>query len=193
MFMSGFDPRFDPAFQPGFSASTSALSSAPSVAVPKPAPHSSPVDASPQANPLPPLLVVPPASTATTPRLPVATLPANAPADAQTDVPAHAPADFVAGARSVPPAPSAQLSFLHRTNRFVLALWAASILFVVGGFGVLRLLGDHLTALANGGVGNSTDFYFLEAYAIGANLLIILGLATATATLFLFAARGSKT
>ncbi len=81
------------------------------------------------------------------------------------------------------------IAVVRTANPLLVALWVLSVLFVAAGVYGLRLIGDRVAALgANGGFGGA-DYYLLQAYTIGAPLLIVLGLATATGTLFLLAAR----
>jgi hypothetical protein len=56
----------------------------------------------------------------------------------------------------------------------------------------LRFISDRLDTLNTSGGGGSSDYYLLQAYTTGAPMLIVLGLATATGTLFLFAARAQR-
>jgi hypothetical protein len=74
-------------------------------------------------------------------------------------------------------------------NPLVVLLWALSALFVVVGVYGLQLIGERVTALGANGSFGSADYYLLQAYTFGAPLLIVLGLATATGTVFLLAAR----
>jgi hypothetical protein len=74
-------------------------------------------------------------------------------------------------------------------NPLVIVLWALSALFVVMGIYGLQLIGERVTALGANGSFGSADYYLLQAYTFGAPLLIVLGLATATGTVFLLAAR----
>lgn len=78
---------------------------------------------------------------------------------------------------------------LRTANPLLIALWVLSAVFIAFGVYGLRLIGDRVTQLgANGGFGGA-DYYLLQAYTIGAPLLIVLGLATATGTIFFLAAR----
>ena len=98
---------------------------------------------------------------------------------------------YVAPPISELPAPSAprQTLTLRNTNPLLITLWVLSAVFVATGIYALRLIGDRVTQLgASGGFGGA-DYYLLQAYTIGAPLLIVLGLATATGTIFLLAAR----
>ncbi|HAM25947.1 MAG TPA: hypothetical protein DCP11_04375 [Microbacteriaceae bacterium] len=104
-------------------------------------------------------------------------VPENRPARAESDPSTGSDAD----AFEPPP---------RRLNPFLLALWALSAAFIGLGLYLLRFIGDRLDSLNTVGGGNSSDYYLLQAYTVGAPLLIVLGLATATGTLFLYAARG---
>ncbi|WP_394768200.1 hypothetical protein [Lacisediminihabitans sp.] len=79
-----------------------------------------------------------------------------------------------------------------RPNVFLLALWVLSAVFIGIGLYLLRFISDRLDTLNTSGGGGSSDYYLLQAYTIGAPMLIVLGLATATGTLFLFAARSPR-
>ena len=80
----------------------------------------------------------------------------------------------------------------HWANPFLLALWVLSAAFIGGGLYLLRYIGDRLDSLNTAGGGNSSDYYLLQAYTVGAPALIVLGLATATGTIFLFAVRAMR-
>ena len=91
------------------------------------------------------------------------------------------------------PVARAQTLSLRNSNPLLIALWVISVVFIATGIYALRLIGDRVTQLgANGGFGGA-DYYLLQAYTIGAPLLIVLGLATATGTIFLLAARWKGT
>ncbi|TXN30332.1 hypothetical protein [Lacisediminihabitans profunda] len=80
----------------------------------------------------------------------------------------------------------------RRPNVFVVALWALSAVFIGTGLYLLRFISDRLDSLNTSGGGGSSDYYLLQAYTMAAPMLIVLGLATATGTLFLFAARSQR-
>ncbi len=76
------------------------------------------------------------------------------------------------------------------TNPFLLALWGLSALFIVGGIALLRAIPGLEQDLATGSNdGGGVSFYTIFSLASAAPVLIGLGLATATGTLFLHAAR----
>ncbi len=77
----------------------------------------------------------------------------------------------------------------RRINPFLVAIWALSALFVAAGLYLLRYMGERLDTLNATGGGGSADYYVLNSYATGAPLLVVLGLATATGSLFLLAPR----
>ncbi|HEY8914703.1 hypothetical protein [Lacisediminihabitans sp.] len=81
---------------------------------------------------------------------------------------------------------------VRRPNVFLLALWVLSAIFIGTGLYLLRFISDRLDSLNTSGGGGSSDYYLLQAYTMGAPMLIVLGLATATGTLFLFAARSQR-
>jgi hypothetical protein len=164
---SQFDPRFDPAFQPGYD------------------PDRTPAQAAPR-------------------RSPERQFPqqVDAYASSQIQAPPQGTADpgavAVIGAVSVSgPAVASSSTTDQPTRRRVsnpltIALWILSAVFVAAGISGLRLIGDRVTRLgANGGFGGA-DYYLLQSYTVGAPMLIVLGLATATGTLFLYAARWKK-
>ncbi|HEY0258985.1 MAG TPA: hypothetical protein VGC18_03965 [Lacisediminihabitans sp.] len=79
----------------------------------------------------------------------------------------------------------------RRVDPFLIALWAVSALFVVVGISLLSAMANRLDRLSTSGSNSisGSDYYLLQAYQTGAPLLIVLGLATATATLFFFVGR----
>lgn len=81
---------------------------------------------------------------------------------------------------------------VRRPNVFLLALWVLSAIFIGAGLYLLHFISDRLDSLNTSGGGGSSDYYLLQAYTMGAPMLITLGLATATGTLFLFAARSQR-
>ena len=76
-----------------------------------------------------------------------------------------------------------------RPEPLLVALWIVSAVFVAAGIYGLRLIGDRVSSLTSSGGFGGADYYLLQAYTFGAPMLIVLGLATATGTLFLLAAR----
>ena len=167
---SEFDPRFNPAFQPGFDPArhvarqgTSARSPQPSPVEPVPL-KTQPTDASP------------PATATPTPRV-VAVDPLTPPQPAAAAEPI-APAELYAAARRVDP--------------YLIALWVISAVLIGGGIYSLRLIGDRITALTSSGDFGGPGYYLLQAFTIGAPMLVVLGLATAVGTVFLLAARSRR-
>ena len=163
---SQFDPRFDPAFQPGYDPNRTPASGSP---------RRAPERQSQQQ--------------------------ADAYAPFESTAPSH-PADpgavTVIGGVSVQGqvvAPNSEADQPERrriSNPLTIALWILSAVFIAAGLFGLRLIGDRVTQLgANGGFGGA-DYYLLQSYTVGAPMLIVLGLATATATLFLYAVRWKK-
>jgi hypothetical protein len=80
-----------------------------------------------------------------------------------------------------------------RPEPLLVALWIVSAVFVAAGIYGLRLIGDRVSSLTSSGGFGGADYYLLQAYTFGAPMLIVLGLATATGTLFLLAARRLRT
>ncbi len=80
----------------------------------------------------------------------------------------------------------------RRINPFLIAIWVVSVLFIAAGLALLTYIGDRLNALNTSGGGASTDYYLLNSYSTGAPLLVVLGLATATGSLFLLANRYAR-
>ena len=161
---SDFDPRFDPAFQPGFDpgrhpAERRVRSGSASASGSTSASGSAPDERSASAA----QRIVPPPSELPEP----------------ISVPDHADQavvddDDVASSRPEP---------------MLVALWIVSAVFVAAGIYGLRLIGDRVSSLTSSGGFGGADYYLLQAYTFGAPMLIVLGLATATGTLFLLAAR----
>lgn len=92
-------------------------------------------------------------------------------------------------------APSAEISrdpeqpipIARRFDPYLAGLWALSIAFVAAGLLILRYIADRMERLS--ATGSAFDYNLVLVYTIAAPLLVILGLATATATLFLLASR----
>lgn len=156
---TGFDPRFDPAFQPGYD----------------PQLHGAATRDSSGDEPVTGAGTDDPAADAQ--------LNLNAPPAAESN-PLRAPL-------SVPSRPDDEPAPVPIRIRepYLVALWAVSAVFIVAGVSLLRYMTDRLNALTTSGGGNASDYSLLRAFEIGAPLLIVLGLATATGTLFLLAAR----
>ncbi len=94
-----------------------------------------------------------------------------------------------AAASAAPAVEEAVPTVAGRLNPVIVAIWVLSVVFVVGGVYGLRFIDQRVADLSTaGGFGNS-DYYLLQAYATGAPMLIVLGLASFTATLFFYAAR----
>lgn len=155
----GFDPRFDPAFQPGYD----------------PQLHGAPTRDSSGDEPAAKAGIGDPVADA---RLNLLTPPAaeSAPLRAPLSVPSRSGDE---------PAPTP----IRIREPYLVALWAVSAVFIVAGVSLLRYMTDRLNALTTSGGGDASDYSLLRAFEIGAPLLIVLGLATATGTLFLLAAR----
>lgn len=75
----------------------------------------------------------------------------------------------------------------RRFDPYLVALWALSLAFIAAGLLVLRYIADRMERLS--ATGSAFDYNLVLVYTIAAPLLVVLGLATATATLFLLAAR----
>ncbi|MHC5797763.1 hypothetical protein ACVXZ4_16560 [Lacisediminihabitans sp. FW035] len=95
-------------------------------------------------------------------------------------IPAATPTAGVAG----DPAESATP---RRFDPYLASLWALSVVFVAAGLLVLRYIADRMDRLS--ATGSAFDYNLVLVYTIAAPLLVVLGLATATGTLFLLAAR----
>lgn len=78
---------------------------------------------------------------------------------------------------------------LRHLNPFLVAIWALSALFIAAGLYLLRYMGERLESLNAAGGGSSADYFVLNSYATGAPMLVVLGLASATGSLFLLAQR----
>ncbi|MCU1420651.1 MAG: hypothetical protein JWN36_302 [Microbacteriaceae bacterium] len=87
------------------------------------------------------------------------------------------------------PAPADEPVASGRPEPLLVTLWIVSAVFVAAGIYGLRLIGDRVSSLTSSGGFGGADYYLLQAYTFGAPMLIVLGLATATGTLFLLAAR----
>lgn len=79
---------------------------------------------------------------------------------------------------AAPPARSA--------NPFLLMLWVASALMVFGGVGLFQWVGQ-LTAEAQRTGSAPYDYFLVQSLIFGAPLLMVLGVATATGILFVYA------
>lgn len=165
-----FDPRFDPAFQPGYD--------------PRVHGHAS---------------EGPPGPRGDAAREPVRESvdrigppPVRAEADA-------ARADGADAHETTDPAPAAETttsplaaetpSSIRRFDPYLMTLWIVSAAFVAAGLLVVRYIADRLDTLNATGGGGTFNYYLLQVYTIGAPLLILLGVSTATGTLFVLAAR----
>lgn len=175
----GFDPRFDPAFQPGYDPAAGS-------AIPGRQFESRSPDAPAQAAPSAGAGL---AATEAGPRHPLAGAPV--PWDQMVGHPPEGSLSVqdapVPEAAEEVPAASAGVRQLAR-NPFVIALWSVSGVFVLAGAGFTRLLTQAGAAL-NTSSSPAFDFFLVSSLVFAAPLLIVLGFATATATLFLFAVR----
>jgi len=75
----------------------------------------------------------------------------------------------------------------RRFDLYLAGLWALSLVFVAAGLLTIRYIADRMDGLSSSGT--AFDYNLVLVYTIAAPLLVILGLATATATLFLLASR----
>jgi len=179
---SEFDPRFDPAFQPGFDPARHAARSGEPVRSPQPQQQArshpqTPPQAQPQIQPQTPSAdASPPAAPTSTPRV-VAVDPLTPAQPARAAEPL-APAEVYAAVRRVDP--------------YLVVLWVISAVLVGTGIYSLRLIGDRITALTASGDFGGPGYYLLQAFTIGAPMLVVLGLATAVGTVFLLAARSRR-
>ncbi|MBK4348439.1 hypothetical protein [Lacisediminihabitans changchengi] len=79
---------------------------------------------------------------------------------------------------------------VRRVDPYLVVLWVISAVLIGGGIYSLRLIGDRITALSASGDFGGPGYYLLQAFTIGAPMLVVLGIATAVGTVFLVAARG---
>ena len=77
----------------------------------------------------------------------------------------------------------------RRFDPYLAGLWALSIVFVAAGLLTVRYIADRMDRLNTTAGTTAFDYNLVLVYTIAAPLLVILGLATATATLFLLASR----
>ena len=83
--------------------------------------------------------------------------------------------------------PAEQLPVARRFDPYLAGLWALSLVFVAAGLLTIRYIANRMDRLSASG--SAFDYNLVLVYTIAAPLLVILGLATATATLFLLASR----
>ncbi len=77
----------------------------------------------------------------------------------------------------------------RRFDPYLVGLWALSLAFVAVGLLTVRYIADRMDRLNTTAGTTAFDYNLVLVYTIAAPLLVILGLATATATLFLLASR----
>ena len=77
----------------------------------------------------------------------------------------------------------------RRFDAYLVGLWALSLVFVGVGLLTVRYIADRMDRLNTTAGTTAFDYNLVLVYTIAAPLLVILGLATATATLFLLASR----
>ena len=77
----------------------------------------------------------------------------------------------------------------RRFDPYLVGLWALSLVFVGVGLLTVRYIADRMDRLNTTAGTTAFDYNLVLVYTIAAPLLVILGLATATATLFLLASR----
>ena len=158
-----FDPRFNPAFQPGYDPERHR--NIPSVEKDGRAPLlGAPEVIEPTAQPV---LRVPEA--------------------ASVSSVSPAAIDFVEQIAASPDNSAVEQPARH-VNKYLIALWVISVLFIAAGITVVRQIGLRLDALNVAGGGSGFDYYLLQVYTTAAPLLVLLGLATAVGTLFVLAA-----
>jgi hypothetical protein len=75
----------------------------------------------------------------------------------------------------------------RRFDPYLAGLWALSLVFIAAGLLTIRYIANRMDGLSASGT--AFDYNLVLVYTIAAPLLVILGLATATATLFLLASR----
>ena len=83
--------------------------------------------------------------------------------------------------------PAAEAPAARRFDPYLIGLWALSLAFIAAGLIILRYIADRMDRLS--ATGSAFDYNLVLVYTIAAPLLVVLGLATATATLFVLAAR----
>jgi hypothetical protein len=83
--------------------------------------------------------------------------------------------------------PQVTVTISRRLDPYLAGLWALSLAFIAAGLLILRYIADRMEQLS--ATGSAFDYNLVLVYTIAAPLLVVLGLATATATLFLLAAR----
>jgi hypothetical protein len=156
-----FDPRFNPAFQPGYDPS-----------VREPSVRDSNVQDS-NAQPQPPSV----ANRTSAPELiehPLSQDPAGSVTVDEWPL-------------AVGGIPGQQPRIARRFDPYLSSLLALSVAFVSAGVLAIFLIADRMDRLS--GSGTAFDYNLVLVYTIAAPLLVVLGLATATATLFLLASR----
>lgn len=83
--------------------------------------------------------------------------------------------------------PGEHLPVARRFDPYLAGLWALSLMFIAAGLLTIRYIANRMDRLSASG--SAFDYNLVLVYTIAAPLLVILGLATATATLFLLASR----
>ena len=91
--------------------------------------------------------------------------------------------------RTVHPDPGEDQPAPRRFDPYLAGLWALSLVFVAAGLLTIRYIADRMDRLNTTAGTTAFDYNLVLVYTIAAPLLVILGLATATATLFLLASR----
>ena len=91
--------------------------------------------------------------------------------------------------RTEHPDPGEDRPASRRFDPYLMGLWALSIVFVAAGLLTVRYIADRMDRLNTTAGTTAFDYNLVLVYTIAAPLLVILGLATATATLFLLASR----
>jgi len=94
-----------------------------------------------------------------------------------------------APSRTVHNDPREDQQVFRRFDPYLAGLWALSIAFVAAGLLIVRYIADRMERLNTTAGTTAFDYNLVLVYTIAAPLLVILGLATATATLFLLASR----
>ena len=91
--------------------------------------------------------------------------------------------------RTVHPDQEGEQPAPRRFDPYLVGLWALSLAFVAAGLLTVRYIADRMDRLNTTAGTTAFDYNLVLVYTIAAPLLVILGLATATATLFLLASR----
>jgi hypothetical protein len=110
--------------------------------------------------------------------LPVATTPSSEAAPTRS-----------APSRSTPSELADEPAAVRRFDPYLAGLWLLSVVFVAAGLLTVRYVADRMDRLSTAAGTTAFDYNLVLVYTMAAPLLVTLGLATATGTLFLLASR----